>query len=114
MRPYLSRINEIRRAHPALQQLRELHFHHVDNDNLLAYSKTDPVSGDTVLCVVTLDPGEAQAGTVWLDMPALGLAWDAGVEVHDEVSEETYHWGQANYVRLEPWRHVAHILRLAR
>ncbi|MGI8814852.1 MAG: alpha-1,4-glucan--maltose-1-phosphate maltosyltransferase [Pseudonocardia sp.] len=110
---WLTQLNEIRRGHPALQQLRELRFHHIDNDNLLAYSKTDPVTGDTVLCVVTLDPAEAQAGTVWLDMPALDLGWDQHFGVHDEVSGETWHWGQANYVRLEPWRHVAHIMRVA-
>ena len=40
--PYLRRLNEIRRAHPALQQLRTLHFHSVDNPNLLCFSKTDP------------------------------------------------------------------------
>ena len=112
--PWLTRLNEIRRAHPALAQLREIHFHHIDNDALLAYSKTDPVSGDTVLCVVTLDPNQAQEGTVWLDMPALGFTWDQRFGVHDEVSGETWEWGQANYVRLDPWQHVAHILEVVR
>jgi starch synthase (maltosyl-transferring) len=112
--PWLTQLNEIRRNHPALQQLRDLHFHHIDNDKMLAFSKTDPTSGDTVLCVLTLDPGEAQAGTVWLDMPALGLEWEQRFGVHDEVSNETFDWGQANYVRLEPWRNVAHIMRVAR
>ncbi|MGQ0481481.1 MAG: alpha-1,4-glucan--maltose-1-phosphate maltosyltransferase, partial [Pseudonocardia sp.] len=112
LQPWLTRLNEIRRAHPALRQLRELRFHHVDNDALLVYSKTDPVSGDTVICVVTLDPETAQDGTAWLDMPALGLHPEQRFEVYDEVSGDTYHWGQANYVRLEPWRHVAHILHV--
>ena len=62
LQPWLTRLNEIRRAHPALQQLRTLHFHHIDNDALLAYSKTDPATGDTVLVVVNLDPHEAQRG----------------------------------------------------
>src|SRR3954462_2866756 len=35
---YLRRLNEIRRAHPALQQLRTLHFHPVDNPNLICFS----------------------------------------------------------------------------
>ena len=42
--PFLTRLNEIRRAHPALQQLRTLHFHAVDNPNLICFSKTDPGS----------------------------------------------------------------------
>jgi starch synthase (maltosyl-transferring) len=112
--PWLTRLNEIRRAHPALAQLREIHFHHVGNDALLAYSKTDPVSGDTVICVVTLDPNQAQEGTVWLDMPSLGFEWDQRFGVHDEVSGQTWEWGQANYVRLDPWSHVAHIMNVIR
>ncbi len=42
LEPWIATLNRIRRAHPALQQLRNLHFHHVDNDALLAYSKFDP------------------------------------------------------------------------
>ena len=30
-------LNRIRRRHPALQQLRNLHFHHADNDAVIAY-----------------------------------------------------------------------------
>ena len=46
LEPFLTRLNEIRRVHPALQQLRTITFHHPDNDALLAYSKFDPVTGD--------------------------------------------------------------------
>jgi starch synthase (maltosyl-transferring) len=112
LQPWLTRLNEIRAAHPALQQLRELHFHYVDNDQLLAYSKTDPVTGDTVICVVTLDPANAQQGTVWLDLPSLGLNWGETFGVRDDVTGAGYTWSQANFVRLEPWRAVCHIMTL--
>ena len=111
---WITQLNEIRRAHPALQQLRNITFHHVDNDAIIAYSKTDPATGDTVLVVCTLDPRDRQFGTTSLDMPALGLGWDDRVAVHDEVTGETYDWGQFNYVDLQPWHHVAHVLRLER
>ncbi|OLT13721.1 alpha-1,4-glucan--maltose-1-phosphate maltosyltransferase [Pseudonocardia sp. CNS-139] len=114
LEPYITRLNEIRRAHPALQQLRNIRFHDIDNDQLIAYSKTDPTTGDTVLVVCTLDSSGAQEATTSLDMPSLGLDWDDRFTVHDEVSGETYEWGQRNYVRLEPWNHVAHILRVQR
>jgi starch synthase (maltosyl-transferring) len=29
---------------------------------------------------------------------------------YDKVSGETFDWGEVNFVRLEPWRCVAHIL----
>lgn len=114
LEPYLTRLNEIRRVHPALQQLRNISFHHCDNPEIIVYSKTDPVSGDTVLMVVNLDPWNTQAGNTALDMPALGFDWDDRLTVHDEISDDTFEWGQFNFVRLEPWNHVAHILRVER
>jgi starch synthase (maltosyl-transferring) len=112
LEPWIGRLNAIRHAHPALQQLRTLRFHVTDNDLLLAYSKIDPASGDTVICVVTLDPFTTVSGTVSLDLPALGMGWSDRFDVYDEVSGETYRWGAVNFVQLQPWRAVAHILWL--
>ncbi len=114
LEPWLTRLNEIRRAHPALQQMRTLHVHDVDHDALVAYSKQDPATGDTVLVIVSLDPHEAREGTIHLDLPALGLRWDDRLVAHDEVTGETYEWGAENYVRLDPHRAVAHIITLQR
>jgi starch synthase (maltosyl-transferring) len=114
LEPYITRLNEIRRAHPALQQLRNIAFHQVSNDQIICYSKTDPATGDTVLMVITLDPWNAQEGTTALDLPALGLNWGDGFTVHDEITGGTWQWSQYNYVRLEPWHHVAHIFRIVR
>lgn len=112
LEPFLTRLNEIRRAHPALCQLRTIRFHNVDNDALIAYSKFDPRTGDTVLVVVNLNPFGAEQGTVWLDMGALGMAPYDGFRVRDEITGEEYQWDQSNYVRLEPAHAVAHILAL--
>ncbi|MGH4024067.1 MAG: alpha-1,4-glucan--maltose-1-phosphate maltosyltransferase [Pseudonocardiaceae bacterium] len=114
LEPWIARLNAIRREHPALQQLRDLRFHQVDHDSLLAYSKSDPATGDTVLCVVTLDPVHAVYGTLHLDLPALGMQRQDRFEAYDEVSGETYGWGHTNFVRLEPWRNAAHIVHVRR
>src|SRR5205807_6205559 len=37
--PLLTKLNAIRRAHPALQQLRYLRWHHPDNEQIIAFSK---------------------------------------------------------------------------
>jgi starch synthase (maltosyl-transferring) len=108
--PLLSTLNRLRRRHPALQQLRDITFHHVDNDALMAYSKRR--GGDVVLVVVNLDPFHTQEATVSLNMPELGLSWHESLPVRDELTGETYHWGRDNYVRLEPGRAPAHILSL--
>ena len=114
--PYLGHLNRLRNAHPALQQLRNLRFHHVDNDALLAFSKRDDETGDTVLVIVTLDPYSPQAGTTSLDMPALGFEWHDRMVVHDEMSGgvRDYEWGQFNYVRLDPHVEPAHVLVVRR
>jgi len=112
LEPFLTRLNEIRRQHPALCQLRTIRFHPIDNEALIAYSKFDPVTGDSVLVVVNLNPYTVEHGTVWLDMGALGMEPYDGFWVRDEITGEEYQWGQSNYVRLEPARAVAHILAL--
>ncbi|MDP9613651.1 MULTISPECIES: alpha-1,4-glucan--maltose-1-phosphate maltosyltransferase [Streptomyces] len=110
--PLLTRLNRVRRRHPALRRLRNLRFHHADNDSVIVYSKR---AGDScVLTVVNLDPHHTQEATVSLNMPELGLQWHESVPVRDELTGETYHWGRDNYVRLEPERRMApaHVLSL--
>jgi starch synthase (maltosyl-transferring) len=112
--PYLTRLNATRRRHPALQQLRNLRFHHVDNDAIMSFSKRDEATGDTVLVVVTLDPYTAHTGMTSLDMPALGFDWHDRFAVDDELSGASYDWGQTNYVRLDPYIEPAHVFTVRR
>ncbi|AWT41307.1 MULTISPECIES: alpha-1,4-glucan--maltose-1-phosphate maltosyltransferase [Streptomyces] len=108
--PLITRLNEIRRRHPALRRLRNLHFHGTDNDAVIAYSKRE--GADTVIVVANLDPHHTQEATVSLDMPHLGLDWHSGLSVRDELSGAEYRWGGTNYVRLEPGRAPAHVFHV--
>ncbi|WP_157968559.1 DUF3459 domain-containing protein, partial [Streptomyces geranii] len=110
--PLIATLNAIRRRSPALRQLRDLHFHHADQDAVIVYSKHR--GSNTVLVVVNLDPHHTQEATVSLDMPQLGLDWHESVPVRDELTGETYSWGRTNYVRLEPGTRPAHILTVLR
>ncbi|GAA1602274.1 alpha-1,4-glucan--maltose-1-phosphate maltosyltransferase [Streptomyces globosus] len=110
--PLITALNRIRRENPALQQLRDVHFHPTDNEQVIAYSKH--AGANSVLVVVNLDPHHTQEATVSLDMPVLGLDWHGSLAVRDELTGETYHWGRANYVRLEPGRAPAHVLTALR
>ncbi|UUU30811.1 alpha-1,4-glucan--maltose-1-phosphate maltosyltransferase [Streptomyces sp. CA-210063] len=110
--PLLGKLNEIRRRSPALRQLRDLHFHHADQEAVIVYSKR--AGSNTVLVVVNLDPHHTQEATVSLDMPQLGLDWHESVLVRDELTGEVYTWGRNNYVRLEPGRTPAHVLTVLR
>ncbi len=112
--PYLTMLNTVRRAHPALRWLRNLRFHSCDDENFLAFSKTRLVGGrrDTVIVVANCDPHGTRSTVVHLDMPALGLDWSATMPVHDVVTDQTWHWGQSNYVRLGPDFEPVHILEV--
>jgi starch synthase (maltosyl-transferring) len=112
LEPLITRLNEIRRQHPALQRIKGLWFHDISNDSLLCYSRRDETTGDTVIVVVCLDSHTQQWGETDLYMPALGLDWNDVVEVTDELSGEVYHWGQRNAVGLDPHWRAAHILRV--
>ncbi|WP_121256335.1 alpha-1,4-glucan--maltose-1-phosphate maltosyltransferase [Nocardioides ferulae] len=133
--PYLTRLNEIRRRHPALQLLRNVAVHWSDDENVLVFSKStrmpgpanhaatppvapDPASGetcdDTVIVVVNLDPHATRETTVHLDLPALGFEWGDTFAVHDEITGQDWNWGQHNFVRLDPFHEPAHILTVRR
>ncbi len=109
---YITELNRIRRAHPALHRLRNLRFHAVDQPGLMCFSKrvANALPGprdDTVLVVANLDPYQTREATVWLDLPALGV--DREFIVTDELTGESYRWGHANYVRLNPATRPAHV-----
>ncbi|MER5436921.1 alpha-1,4-glucan--maltose-1-phosphate maltosyltransferase, partial [Streptomyces sp. NPDC002588] len=110
--PLITALNGIRRANPALHALRNLRFHHSDKEEVIAYSKRS--GSNTVLVVVNLDPHHTQEATVSLDMPQLGLDWHESVPVRDELTGDTFYWGRANYVRLEPGTGPAHVLTVLR
>ncbi len=115
--PYLARLNAIRREHPALHRLRNLRFHHVDDNDVVAYSKrvqTADGGDDTVIVVVNLDPHGARETMLSLDMPALGFDWHETFAAHDEMSGQTYRWGQHNYLRLDPHVEPAHVVTVRR
>ncbi|MDR2929993.1 MAG: alpha-1,4-glucan--maltose-1-phosphate maltosyltransferase [Propionibacteriaceae bacterium] len=100
-------LNQIRRDHPSLQQLRSITFHDIDNDRIIAYSKR--LGDDTVLVIVSLDPVTGQQGTVHLDLDALGLGDRAGFTAKDLLTGHVWQWGRDNFVDLYPAQ-PAHIL----
>ncbi len=114
LEPFLSQLNTIRRLHPALREMRTIRFHAIDNDALIAYSKFDPTTGDCVLVVVTLNAYGPEVATLRLDMGALGMEWYDRFWVRDEITGEEYPWGQANYIRIDPAKAVAHIVNMPR
>jgi starch synthase (maltosyl-transferring) len=118
--PYITRLNEIRRAHPALHRLRNTVFHAVDDESVIAYSRrlesgsTTGEPEDVLIVVVNLDPHGTRETFVHLNMPALGLDWFDGFVVEDLISGESFHWQEHNFVRLDPYFQPAHVLHVRR
>ena len=115
--PYITRLNELRRAHPALQLLRNVTVHRSDDDSILVFSKhAVDADGheDVVIVVVNVDPHATRETMVHLDMPALGLDWNDSFLVHEELTGQTWNWTEHSYVRLDPGHEPAHILTIRR
>jgi starch synthase (maltosyl-transferring) len=131
IRDFISRVNAIRRANPALQHDRSLRFHGSDNDQIIAYSKWShgdgsPYTyryleerpgdeGNLILVVVNLNPRHTQSTMLHLPLDQWGIGPDESFEVHDLVSNARYVWrGWSNYVELNPHASPAHIFRVGR
>jgi starch synthase (maltosyl-transferring) len=110
---FIARINRIRRENAPLQSDRGLRFHPIDNESLIAYSKTSADGAESVLVVVNLDPSHAQAGWLDLDLAALGLPGERTFQAHDLLSGARFLWqGPRNFVALDPQTMPAHVFRI--
>jgi starch synthase (maltosyl-transferring) len=110
--PLIASLNRTRRDNPALQHDGNLHFHHVDNDNLIAYSRRH--ADNTILVVVNLDPVYTQSGWIDLDLRALGSDGARAHTLFDTLTGSLYAWDQArNFVSLDPRKMPAHVFRIA-
>ena len=122
---FVARVNQARRAHPALRRNDGLRFLRIDNDNLIAYAKTlaptahaagsgrpaHPV--DVIVVVVNLDPVFTQSGWLELDTGSLGLEPGRPVVAHDLLTDAYFHWQDAgNFVELDPSAVPVHLLHI--
>lgn len=115
LREFIARVNHARREHPALQRDDTLHFHGIDSDQLLAYSKSTPDLSDTVLVVVNLDPVNTRIGWTDLALAELGLTPWQTYHVRDLLTDSEYQWqGGRNYIELNPAKIPAHVFHIRR
>ncbi len=96
--PLLERLNEIRRAHPALHRFANLTWLETQSDELIAYAKRE--GDDVVVTVVNLDPRGRREG-LCIVPPELGLP--ASFTARDLLTETSYQWRTGrNFVGLDP------------
>jgi len=115
LRHFVAQVNRIRREHPALQRNDTLAFHAVDDEKLIAYSKTTDDLTEVILTVVCLDPHHRHSGWVELPLEELGLDRVRPYQAHDLLGGGRYLWsGSRNYVELDPAVIPAHIFAIRR
>jgi starch synthase (maltosyl-transferring) len=103
LRKLIARVNQIRSENPAFRANHNLRFHKVDNEQIIAFSKSTPDLANQVLVVINLDPHHAQAGIVDLPLDELKIDQQQPFQVHDLLTDNRYLWhGQRNYVELNP------------
>ncbi len=101
--PLVRRLNEVRRAQPALQRVENLQWLETESDQLVAYAKDD------VVCIVNLDPFAEREGVC---VVPVALGFPPAFEVRDLLAGQTFTWRAGrNYVRLGPGQ--AHVLEVA-
>ncbi|MEZ0141121.1 maltotransferase domain-containing protein [Microbacterium sp. NRRL B-14842] len=116
--PLLRRLNEIRAAHPALRQLRNLELHWSDDDAILVFSKhldaafTGTGRPDTLIVVANVDPHSVRETTVHLDTTRWGVPLGETFEVEDLLTGAVWTWSDHNYVRLDAFAEPVHILKV--
>jgi len=115
LKTFIGRVNRIRRENRALQTDWNLHFHPIDNDQMICFSKhTEDLEG-ILLVVVNLDPHHTHSG--WMDIPLkdLGISPRQPYQVHDLLSDARFLWnGPRNFVEIDPRMMPAHIFRIRR
>jgi starch synthase (maltosyl-transferring) len=112
---FVTRINQLRREHRALQLYRNLTFHAADDPHILWYSKATPAGADVVFVAANLDCFATHAGMVEVPLHDLGLAPDQPYGMHEVLSDVTYEWrGPRGFVELDPDRDPAQIFVLRR
>jgi starch synthase (maltosyl-transferring) len=100
--PLVQRLNEVRRAEPALQRLENLRWLETENDALVAYAKDD------VIVVVNLDPFTERAGACVIPV---ALGWPPAFEATDLLNGQQFTWRAGrNYVRLGPGQ--SHVIKV--
>jgi starch synthase (maltosyl-transferring) len=112
---FIARVNQIRRANPALQRDRNLRFHETDNPMVVCYSKATNDRSNIIIVIANLDVFHTQRGWVDLDLSVLGVDPGRAFQAHDQLGEGRYLWfGSRNYFELIPGSLPAHIMRVRR
>jgi len=113
IKPYLTRLNQIRRANPALHELQNLRFHWADDDNVLFYSKATLTNDNLIFVAVNLDPFEPHTASLDFPLEMIGVGPEDAYQVEELFTGTRRLWrGAEHRVTLDPEDNPAAIFRV--
>jgi starch synthase (maltosyl-transferring) len=112
---FVTRINAIRREHPALQRIEGLTFHPAENPDVVWYEKSTPAGDDVIFVAASLDVTRAHDSFVEVPLHRLGLDEDEPYRMRELLSGQAWEWrGRRGYVELDPLADPAQIFAVER
>lgn len=111
MTALITRLNQIRKEHPALQSTWNIHFTRTDSEQLMSYVKYTEDMENVIWCIVSFDVEFRQSGFVEVPKQLLGIGRNVNLKVTDLLTGEVYHWfNEWNYVEIDPDKYPGHVL----
>jgi starch synthase (maltosyl-transferring) len=99
----ITKLNQLRKAHPALRTHLGVTFYNAFNDQILLYGKRIPGGEDMILVAVNLDPHNVQSATFELPLWEWKLPDHGSLYVEDLLRDSAAIWtGKLQHVRLDP------------
>ncbi len=110
LRSLITRMNQVRRAYPALQRDNTLTFHPTTSDQIICFSKRAPENADIVIAVVNVDPHNSHSAEITLPLRDFGIDETAPYCVRELLTDISYEWKSARHVvELDPNVMPAHL-----
>ena len=110
---FVTRVNAIRHANPALQGYRNLRCHEADDPHVLWYEKATADGSNVVFVAANMDPTVEHGSMVEVPLDRLGLGPDEPYRMRELLTDTVYQWrGPRGFVRLFPDQEPAQIFRL--
>ncbi len=110
---FITRVNAIRRANPALHGYRNLRFHESESPHILWYGKATQAGDNVIFVAANLDPTVERESIVTVPIEELGIGPGRPYRMHELLSDRVYEWqGPRGFVKLYPDVDPAQIFRL--
>jgi starch synthase (maltosyl-transferring) len=103
IRGHIARLNEIRRANPALHDFRNIQFLNAWNEQIIAYARMTPAKDNCLLVLVNLDPRNRQECSYEVPLWEFGLPDQAPIEAEDLIRGGRFTlYGKTHRIALDP------------